>query len=71
MPGFIKVINVKVGDEVREGDLLVVQEAMKMEHTLLAQKNGMVIKVEVEAGQQVEAGKLLIEIEPLSDDFDT
>ena len=40
----IKVINVKVGDEVREGDLLVVQEAMKMEHTLLAQKNGMVIK---------------------------
>ena len=71
MPGFIKVINVKVGDEVREGDLLVVQEAMKMEHTLLAQKNGMVIRVEVEAGHQVEAGKLLIEIEPLSDDFDT
>ena len=30
----------------------------------------MVIRVEVEAGQQVEAGKLLIEIEPLSDDFD-
>jgi 3-methylcrotonyl-CoA carboxylase alpha subunit len=64
MPGFVKVINVKVGDSIREGDLLVIQEAMKMEHTLLAHKDGIVVKVEAVPGQQVEAGKLLIELDP-------
>ena len=64
MPGFVIVINVKVGDSVREGDLLVIQEAMKMEHTLLAHKDGIVVKVEAAPGQQVEAGKLLIELDP-------
>ena len=48
---------------VKEGDRLAVLEAMKMEHALLASRDGTVAEVLVEAGSQVEAGAALIRLE--------
>ena len=70
MPGFIKLVNVQEGEVVRKGDLIIVQEAMKMEHSLIAQKNGQVVKLDVEPGEQVEAGRVLVELGPISERID-
>ncbi|MDG1940420.1 MAG: biotin carboxylase N-terminal domain-containing protein [Paracoccaceae bacterium] len=70
MPGFIKLVNVQEGEIVRKGDLIIVQEAMKMEHSLIAQKNGQVVKLDVEPGEQVEAGRVLVELGPISERTD-
>jgi 3-methylcrotonyl-CoA carboxylase alpha subunit len=70
MPGFIKLVNVQEGEVVRKGDLIIVQEAMKMEHSLIAQKNGQVVKLDVEPGEQVEAGRVLVELGPISERTD-
>lgn len=63
MPGLILEINVSPGDHVQEGDALTVLEAMKMENVLRAVGEGVVKSVEVEKGQTVDKGQLLIEME--------
>ncbi|MFD0975994.1 acetyl-CoA carboxylase biotin carboxyl carrier protein subunit [Salinimicrobium gaetbulicola] len=63
MPGLILDVQVKEGDEVKEGDYLLVLEAMKMENTLTAPRDGVVKSVGVEKGQTVDKGQLLIEME--------
>ena len=63
MPGLIVRVAVAEGDEVRAGQPLVVMEAMKMENELRAQAAGRVKSVLVAAGQAVEKGTLLIELE--------
>ncbi|CAN5302222.1 hypothetical protein BH23BAC2_BH23BAC2_08350 [soil metagenome] len=63
MPGLILEVNIKAGDEVKEGDYLLVLEAMKMENTLTAPRDGVVKAVTVEKGQTVEKNQLLIEME--------
>ena len=63
MPGLILEVNVKEGDEVKEGDYLLVLEAMKMENTLSAPRDGIVKKVTVSKGATVEKNELLIEME--------
>lgn len=63
MPGLILEINVKAGDEVKEGDYLLVLEAMKMENTIVAPRDGVVKSISVEAGGTVEKNQLLIEME--------
>ncbi|MFN3953027.1 MAG: acetyl/propionyl/methylcrotonyl-CoA carboxylase subunit alpha [Pararhodobacter sp.] len=60
MPGLVKAVFVKPGDRVEQGARLAVLEAMKMEHTLSAGRDGEVAEVLVHAGQQVEAGAALI-----------
>ncbi|MFT6657270.1 acetyl/propionyl/methylcrotonyl-CoA carboxylase subunit alpha [Maritalea sp.] len=67
MPGAVVALNAQVGDEVLEGDKLVVVEAMKMEHALLAPRDGVIEAVFVSLGDQVEDGGLLIQLEPLDD----
>ncbi|MDX1743873.1 MAG: acetyl-CoA carboxylase biotin carboxyl carrier protein subunit, partial [Ruegeria sp.] len=47
----------------KEGDQLAILEAMKMEHSLLAARDGIVAEVLVENGGQVEAGAALIRLE--------
>jgi acetyl/propionyl-CoA carboxylase alpha subunit len=64
LPGAVTKVLVAVGDEVAEGDGLVVLEAMKMEHTLRAQGAGTVRAVHGAAGLQVDVGDLLVEVEP-------
>jgi len=63
MPGLVKSVFVTVGQSVQAGDRLAVLEAMKMEHTLTAARDGVVAGVLVEAGTQVEAGAALILLE--------
>ena len=50
----------KPGQAVAEGDRLAVLEAMKMEHALLAARDGVVAEVLAETGAQVEAGAALV-----------
>lgn len=58
----VKVL-VAVGDEVAPGTPVIVLEAMKMENELVAERGGKVKTVSKQAGQAVETGDLLIEIE--------
>lgn len=61
--GKISSVNVKAGDMVKEGDVLCIIEAMKMENPILAPVNGTVTKIELSVGQVVEAGDLVATIE--------
>ena len=63
MPGLVKAIHASAGQAVAAGDRLAVLEAMKMEHALLAARDGVVAEVLVAAGTQVEAGAALVRLE--------
>jgi len=63
MPGLIVRVEVEVGQDVEEGDALVVMEAMKMENELRADGAGTVVSVDVEPGQAVERDVLLLRLE--------
>jgi len=60
MPGNILKINVAQGQQVKEGDVLVVLEAMKMENEIVATKSGTVAQIAVTKGQVVETGTPLV-----------
>ena len=60
MPGNILKVNVNVGDAVKEGQVLVVLEAMKMENEIMAPKNGTVTQVVVSKGSPVDTGAPLV-----------
>jgi biotin carboxyl carrier protein len=62
MPGKIIQVLVAEGDEVTEGQQLVVMEAMKMEFTIKAPHDGRVTRAPVRVGQLVEAGAELVEV---------
>lgn len=63
MPGLVKAVFVAAGQTVAAGDRLAVLEAMKMEHTLTAARDGVVAEVLVAPGAQVEAGAALVRLE--------
>ncbi|MFN3526621.1 MAG: biotin carboxylase N-terminal domain-containing protein [Paracoccus sp. (in: a-proteobacteria)] len=63
MPGLVRSVHVTAGQAVKAGDRLAVLEAMKMEHSLTASRDGVVAEVLAHAGQQVEAGAALIRLE--------
>ncbi len=63
MPGLVKAVFVTAGQAVSEGDRLAILEAMKMEHSLTAARDGVVAEVLVAEGAQVEAGATLIALE--------
>ena len=60
MPGNILKVNVKAGDTVKQGDVLVVLEAMKMENDIQAAQDGTIAAVHVSQGQTVETGDPLV-----------
>ena len=64
MPGLVREVFATVGQAVAKGDKLAVLEAMKMEHSLLAARDGVVAEVLAQAGDQVEAGAALVRLEP-------
>ncbi|HEX6222235.1 MAG TPA: biotin carboxylase N-terminal domain-containing protein [Acidimicrobiia bacterium] len=63
MPGKVIKVEVSTGDSVGDGEVLVVMEAMKMEHTLRSPHAGEVTSVSCAAGDQVEAGEVLVVVE--------
>lgn len=64
MPGTIVSVEVKPGDKVTAGQLVLVTESMKMETAIKAPRAGIVKETYVTATDQVESGDLLLEIEP-------
>ena len=62
LPGTISSINVKVGDEVKRGDTLLVMEAMKMDNNIMASSNGVVKAIHVTVGQSVSQDDVLVDL---------
>jgi len=67
MPGKILQVLVRAGDAVAAGDGLLILEAMKMEYRMVAEAAGTVRAVHAAAGQMVDAGTVLIELDYGSD----
>ncbi len=63
MPGRVALVSVVEGASVAKGDPLVTMEAMKMELSLTAPRDGKIASVTVVAGDQVSEGALLVELE--------
>jgi 3-methylcrotonyl-CoA carboxylase alpha subunit len=67
MPGKVIAVDVAEGDEVAEGQRLLVIEAMKMEHALVAPFAGLLSQLTVHQGDQVEVEVLLARVERPAD----
>ena len=67
MPGGVVRVAVAEGDAVTAGQLLVVLEAMKMEHAVNASSAGVVTSVTVAEGDQVETGRVLVVVDNTTD----
>jgi pyruvate carboxylase len=63
MPGSVTAIAVKVGDPVAAGQKLFTLEAMKMETTIYAERDGKVAEVLVGPGTHVDTGDMLLRFE--------
>ena len=59
MPGNILKINVTQGQQVNEGDVIMVLEAMKMENEIVATRSGTIAQIAVSKGAVVETGAVL------------
>ncbi|MCY4655486.1 MAG: acetyl/propionyl-CoA carboxylase subunit alpha, partial [Gammaproteobacteria bacterium] len=62
MPGKVLSTVVGIGDSVEKGDLLVIMEAMKMEHRIFSPVSGEVIELFVQEGDQVDKDAVLVDI---------
>jgi biotin carboxyl carrier protein len=62
MPGKVLAIKVKAGQEVREGDLILMLEAMKMENEIFCGRAGRVLEIKVAEGAYVDTGDALVVI---------
>ncbi|MDA8792415.1 pyruvate carboxylase [Bacteriovoracaceae bacterium] len=63
MPGKIIGIKVKQGDQVKEGDPLIVTEAMKMEYVVTAKTDGVVASIPLPIGSDVKEGDLILTLD--------
>lgn len=63
LPGVILDVKVNVGDAVAKGDLLLILEAMKMENSIVADRDGKVTAINVKNGDSVLEGTDLVIIE--------
>ena len=62
VPGKILEVKVEAGQSVESGELLLVMEAMKMEHRIIAAKAGVVSLINYSVGDQVQQGDILVEM---------
>jgi glutaconyl-CoA decarboxylase len=60
MPGKVLSVNVKPGDKVEAGDVLLILEAMKMQNEIMAPEDGTVSDVRVSAGDTVATGDVMV-----------
>ena len=63
MPGLVLEIAVADGQEVKQGDKILILEAMKMENSIMIHTDARIKKIGVIAGQAVEKGQVLVELE--------
>lgn len=64
LPGTIIKVEVQEGEEVQEGQLLLIHEAMKMFNRIVAPVTGKVISVGVKEGDKIGKNHLMVKIEP-------
>ncbi|MBU5676275.1 biotin/lipoyl-binding protein [Alkaliphilus sp. MSJ-5] len=62
MPGNIWKIEVKEGQQVKSGDVLLILEAMKMENEIMAPADGVVASIHVAEGAAVNGGDILVSL---------
>jgi acetyl/propionyl-CoA carboxylase alpha subunit len=67
MPGTVVRVECQVGEAVRAGQVLVVLEAMKMEHSVRAPHDGTLAELRVSAGQSVDLGTVLVVLDAAAD----
>lgn len=60
MPGMVVTVAIQPGDSVKKGQKLLTVEAMKMETTIAAERDGKIADVLVKPGSQVSTGDLLL-----------
>ncbi len=63
VPGMVQEVKVKVGDQVKKMDVLLVLEAMKMMQSILSPLEGEVTEINVEVGDRVKAGQVMVVVE--------
>jgi len=63
MPGLVLEITITEGQEVNEGDKILILQAMKMENSIVVHSRARIRKIMVTAGQAVEKGQVLMELE--------
>lgn len=63
MPGTIVSVNVKVGDTVKAGDVLLILDSMKIKNEIKSPQDGTVAAVHVEEGKYVKRREPLVDIE--------
>ncbi|HEX5153942.1 MAG TPA: biotin/lipoyl-containing protein [Parafilimonas sp.] len=63
MPGLVLKVFVTDGQQVKDGESILVLEAMKMENSILSQGDAKIKKTYVKSGQTVEKGQVLVELE--------
>lgn len=63
MPGMILKIKKKAGDEISQGDSVIILEAMKMENDIRSQVSGKIKEIKVKEGEAVEKSTILFSIE--------
>jgi len=67
LPGTVIAVHVDAGQRVADGDLLMVVEAMKMEHKIRAVGDADVTEVRFSVGDRVDTGDLLVALEPVEE----
>lgn len=68
IPGKVVSLHTSVDEEVKEGDVVMILEAMKMQNEIQAPLSGIVIEINCNPGESVEANFPLIVIEPIEDE---
>ena len=63
MPGLVLQIAVSEGQEIKDGEKILILEAMKMENSIMIHANATIKRIAVVAGQAVEKGQVLVELE--------
>ena len=63
MPGLVLSVAVQDGQAVKEGDRILILEAMKMENSILIHADATIKRVAVRPGQAVDKGQVLVELE--------
>ena len=63
MPGLVLDVHVKVGDQVKEGDIIIILEAMKMENVIKATGEAVVKSIKVKKSDTIDKGEIMVTFE--------